>query len=233
MAAVVVAVLIAVSSSGGSVSKPKKITASTETATQAMIGSWVAGTAQHTAHNGSVIWGDLNAPVTDKEYIDLQCSACDEHFVGLSRTGGSEIGLIPLIRAGKLKVEFFPLPTVTPSLLMLEVEWGGLLAAAQQGRGVQYLLTNYVFQPPEGTFTTANVLQTAKATLGLNYKVWNVDRTNPLFGGEVVADVKQDGRLGYNSTPTTVFSSSRGRAQPFAGVYPASTYEQAIKELGG
>jgi protein-disulfide isomerase len=233
VAALVVAILVVVSSSGAGVSKPRKLTASTETATQAMIGSWVAGTAQHTTNNGSVVWGDLNAPVTDKEFIDLQCSACDEHFVGLSRTGGSEISLIPVIRAGKLKVEFFPLPSVTRTLLMLDTEWGGLLAAAQQGVGVQYLLTNYVFQPPEGSFTTANVFETARATLGLNYAAWNVARTNPRFGGQVLADLKQDEQLGYRSTPTVVFSSAEGQLTPLVGAYAASTYEQAVKQLGG
>jgi protein-disulfide isomerase len=232
-AAVIVAVLVVISDSSPTAPKLKQLTAAARTSTQALIASWAAGTAQHTSRDGAVLWGDLNAPVTDREYIDLQCSACDQHFVGLSRTGGDEIQLIALIRSGKLKVEFFPLPTVTRTVSMLEAEWSGLLAAAQQAKGVQYLFTNYVLRPPEGSFTVANILDTGRATPGLNYPRWNIQRTNPALAAQTITAVKRAARLGLASTPTTVFTSAKGTAGPFAGVYPASTYQEAVKRLGG
>ncbi|HEX4106523.1 MAG TPA: thioredoxin domain-containing protein [Solirubrobacteraceae bacterium] len=233
IAVIVVVVLVIVSSSDHS-GQAKKLTKSTANATQVMIAGWVAGTTQGVGSGGDLTWGSASAPVIDREYVDLQCSACDDLFVGPSRNGGAEVSLLPYIREGKVQLQIYPLESVTPTAAMVNTEWGGLLAAGQQGKGIQYLFTNYVFQPPEGSFTLSNIFDTAKATQGLNYAQWNVARTNPDFVSQITAVAQMENSRGLDETPTTILSNAKGQSvSPFVGVYPVAAYEQAIAQLGG
>lgn len=229
IAVAILAVVIAIVVSSSSTStKPKKITSSTATAAQTTIAGWLAGTTQ-----SGLTWGSPNAPVTVKSYIDPQCSACDEEFVGPNRTGGPFTQIASLIRAGQLKIQFLPLQSVTPSASMLQQEWAAVMAAAQQGKGIEFLFTNYLFQPGEysGQFNQAYINQTAQATQGLDYTKWRSAQNSASVQASALSAVQEGNATGYNTTPTSVITSAKGQRGPLVGAYPASAFQQAYQQL--
>ena len=183
-----------------------------------MVSGWTAGTAQ-----AGTIWGRPTAPVTDMEYIDPQCSACDQEFVGATRQLGPLGQLKVLIRSGLLRIEFLPRRTVTPTDPMLNQEWAAVLAAAEQNKAVEFLFTNYAFQPPEhsGKFSQHFIEAIAKATPGLDYGRWQTAWTSPAIVAAARAAVRRGDASRYTSTPTAVFSSAIGE-RVIAGAEPVT-----------
>jgi hypothetical protein len=227
IAAVVVGVLIAVNTNGSS-PPPRPVTPAIVTQVQGMVNDWVGGTIE-----ARTIWGRPKAPVTDREYIDPQCSACDQEFVGVSRQLGPLGQLGVLIRSGLVKIEFLPRRTVTPTDPMMEQEWAAVLAAGQQNKAVEFLFTNYAFQPPEGSgkFDQHFIEATALATPGLDYKRWQAAWVSPGIVAAARAAVRQGDASRFTSTPTAVFSSAKGQ-RVVTGVEPATVYGQAVRDLG-
>ncbi len=226
LAAVVVAVLIVVSSSG-STPAPRAVTPAVVTQVQGMVGEWVGDTTE-----AGTLWGERTAPVTDREYIDPQCSACDQEFVGASRQLGPLGQLGVLIHSGVLKIEFLPRRTVTPTDPMLEQEWAAVLAAGQQNKAVEFLFTNYAFQPPEdsGKFNQHFIEATALATPGLDYRRWQTAWTSSGVVAAARTAVERGDASRFTSTPTAAFSSARGQ-RVITGVESATVYGQAVQAL--
>lgn len=226
LAAVVVVVLIVVSGDRSSPA-PRPVTPAVVTLVQGLVNQWVGGTTET-----GTIWGRPTAPVTDREYIDPQCSACDQEFVGASRQLGPLGQLGVLIRSGLLKIEFVPRRTVTPTDPMLAEEWAAVLAAARQNKAVEFLFTNYAFQPPErsGRFNTDFIEATAKATPGLDFRRWQTAWASPGIRVAARSAVRQGDASRFTSTPTAVFSSARGK-RVIAGAEPVTLYGRAVQAL--
>jgi hypothetical protein len=226
LAAVVVVVLI-VASSNGSSRPPRPVTPAVVTLVQGLVNQWVGNTTE-----AGTLWGRPTAPVTDREYIDPQCSACDQEFVGASRQLGPLGQLNVLIRSGLLKIEFLPRRTVTPTDPMLEQEWAAVLAAGKQNKAVEFLFTNYAFQPPErsGKFDHDFIEATAKATPGLDFRRWEGAWASPGVQVAARSAVRRGDMSRFTSTPTAVFSSAEGR-RVVTGAEPVSVYGKAVRAL--
>jgi protein-disulfide isomerase len=113
------------------------------------------------------------------------------------------------------------------------VQQAAALAAGQQGKGWDYILTFYKLQGPEqtGYVTPAFLDGLAKLVPGLNYAQWTSARTSSTLTNQVVADQQAAQARGFNSTPTTVVQGPKGQAQPLVGNYPYSAIESAIKSV--
>lgn len=225
-AAIVVAVLIVLDSSGSS-PPPQPTTPAIVAQVQGMVAGWVGDTTE-----AGTAWGHSTAPVTDREYIDPQCSACDQEFVGASRQLGPLGQLNVLVRSGLLKIEFEPRRTVTPTEAMLEQEWAAVLAAGEQNKAVEFLFTNYAFQPPEhsGQFNQHFIEAVALATPGLNYGRWQAAWRSARVVAAAHSAVRQGDASPFTSTPTAVFSSAAGR-RVVAGAEPATVYGRLVRAL--
>jgi len=226
LAAIVLVVLIAVSSNrAGPPRRP--VTPAVVTMVQGLVNQWVGDTTE-----AGTIWGRSTAPVTDREFIDPQCSACDQEFVGTSRQLGPMGQLNVLIRSGILKIEFVPRRTVTPTDPMLEQEWAAVLAAAAQNKAVEFLFTNYAFQPPErsGRFDEHFIEATAKATPGLDFRRWQAAWASPRIRVAARSAVRRGDASPFTSTPTAVFSSTAGR-HVITGAEPVTVYGEAVRAL--
>jgi protein-disulfide isomerase len=225
IAIAIVAVAVAISS-GGSGSAPGLQTAAAKT-DAAAISSSLSGIPQA----GNRI-GSPTAKVTVTEYGDLECPICRDF------ASGAETTLINSdVRSGKVQLVFRSLETATQGApngqAIFPVQQAAALAAGQQGKGWDYLLTFYKLQGPERTdyVTPAFLDGLAKLVPGLNYAQWASARTSSTLTGQVVADERAAQSRGFNSTPTIVVQGPKGQAQPLVGSYPYSALESAIKSV--
>jgi protein-disulfide isomerase len=225
IAIAIVAVAVAISS-GNSSSSPGLQTAAAKT-DAASVSSSLSGIPQ----SGNRI-GSPSAQVTVTEYGDLECPICRDF------ASGAESTLINSdVRAGKVQLVYRSLETATQGApngqSIFPVQQAAALAAGQQGKGWDYILTFYKLQGPEQTdyVTPAFLDGLAKLVPGLNYAQWTSARTSSTLTNQVVADEQAAQARGFNSTPTVVVQGPKGQAQPLVGNYPYSAIESAIKSV--
>jgi len=148
IAIVIVAVAIAVSSSGGGSGSASAASLTSAAAKQsaAQVTSALSGIAQ----SGNNSLGSGSAKVTVTEFGDLECPICRDFAAG----AGSQL-IANDVRSGKVKLIYRSLPTATGSApdgaTIFPVQQAAALAAGEQARGWNYILTFYKLQGQEGT----------------------------------------------------------------------------------
>lgn len=226
IAIAIVAVAVAISSGGSSSSSPGLQTAAARS-DAASVSSSLSGISQA----GNRI-GSPSAKVTVTEYGDLECPICKDF------ASGAETTLINNdVRSGKVQLVFRSLETATQGApdgqTIFPIQQAAALAAGQQGKAWQYILTFYKLQGPEQTayVTPAFLDGLAKLVPGLNYAQWSAARTSSTLTSQVLADEQAAQAKGFNSTPTIIVQGPKGQAQPLVGNYPYSAVESAIKSV--
>ncbi len=222
----VVAVLIAVSSSGGAPKVVPKPGTPAATRVSGTFSSLLAGISQ-----GGNRLGSPTAPVTVTEFGDLECPVCQGFALGPQNT------LIANdVRAGKVKLVFRSLCTATCNNAGQQVfttQQAAAIAAGNQNREWDYVELFYHLQGSEssGYVNDTYLDGLAKLVPGLNYSTWSSDRGSSSLASQVTQDQQFAAANGWTSTPTLVVSGPKGTATPFqsAVVYP--TLEAAIKAV--
>jgi protein-disulfide isomerase len=226
IAIAIVAVAVAISSGGGSGSSPSLGTAAAKSA-GASVSSSLSGIPQAGNRVGSP-----SAKVTVTEYGDLECPICKD----FANAGESSL-IKNEVRAGTVKLVYRSLETATQGApdgqTIFPIQQAAALAAGQQGKGWDYILTFYKLQGPEATnyVTPAFLDGIAKLIPGLNYAQWASARTSSTLINQITADQQAAQTLGLNSTPTLVVQGPRGQAQPLVGNYSYSAIQAAIKSV--
>jgi protein-disulfide isomerase len=227
IAIAIVAVAVAVSSGGGgSGSAPGLGTAAAKSA-GASVSSSLSGIPQAGNRVGSP-----SAKVTVTEYGDLECPICKD----FANAGESSL-IKNEVRAGTVKLVYRSLETATQGApdgqTIFPIQQAAALAAGQQGKGWDYILTFYKLQGPEATnyVTPAFLNGIAKLIPGLNYAQWASARTSSTLINQITADQQAAQAQGLNSTPTLVVQGPKGQAQPLVGNYSYSGIQAAIKSV--
>jgi multidrug efflux pump subunit AcrA (membrane-fusion protein) len=190
-AAVVVGILIAVSSGGGNKSKSPNVTA----------GQPAPGGAEATRLLGGIperglTLGGARAPVTMVEYADMQCPICRAYtsdvFPTLVRN---------YVRAGKVRMELrlqaFIGPESTPAAL-------AVIAAGLQNKAWLYADVFYANQGQENSgYVTDDFLRSVGlAVPGLDVNRMMRDRNSPQVKATLAASQAEFDRLGLTGTPS-------------------------------
>ena len=207
---VVIAVVFAISGSGGTNSAPKPTSAQAKNAA-ATVTKLLNGIPQQ----GNTL-GNPNAKVTVTEYGDLVCPVCQSFALS------SESQLIANeVRSGKVKLVYKALETAsgTANNSMFVPSQAAALAAGQQQRAWDYIELFYHEQGDETTsYVTNSYLDgLAQQVPGLHYSKWSSDRQSSTLSGQVNSDEQAAANAGYNSTPTILIQGPKGQAQPIVG----------------
>jgi protein-disulfide isomerase len=206
----VIAVIFAISNSGGNASAPKP------TSTQAKnAAATVTKLLNGIPEQGNTL-GNPNAKVTLTEYGDLVCPICRDFALG------TESQLIANeVRQGKVKIVYKALETAsqTANNSMFVPSQTAALSAGQQKLGWYYIELFYHEQGDETTsYVTDSYLDgLAQQVPGLNYSKWSSDRQSSTLASQVNADQQAAANAGYNSTPTLLIQGPKGQAQPIVG----------------
>src|SRR5438876_5723847 len=140
--------------------------------------------------------GSSKAPVTLREFIDLQCPSCDQF----------ETQVFPdivthFVRAGKLRVLMEPLAFIGPDSVRGQA---AVLAAGGQGRAFNYAALLYANQGTENTgwLNDTMVTRVAQSIPGLDVKRLLAERSSP----SVQAEAQQVDATGSSirQTPTLI-----------------------------
>jgi len=220
-AVAVVAVLIAISSSGGTSSVP---TGAQAKKTAASVETLLSGIPQ----NGTRL-GSPNAPVTMYYYGDLECPICkDFSLSSLPQLIQNEV------RAGKVQVVYRSLQTATHDPATFSTQQVAALAAGQQQKFWNYTELFYNQQGTEGTnyVTGAYLAALARQIPGLNVSSWSTARNNSALAVQVQQEGQQATAQGFNATPTLIFQGPKGKVQPPDAVPPYSELQAAVKQVG-
>jgi protein-disulfide isomerase len=227
IAAAIVAVAIAISSGGGS-NKSVNPNSSGGKQAAASVSGLLAGIPQ-----SGMTLGSPSAKVTLTEYGDLECPVCQ------SLALGAQNQLIQNeVRSGKAKLVFRALETASQSSPIpnaFQNQQVAAYAAGVQNVGWHYIELFYHQQGQEGTgYATESYLDNlARQIPGLNYSKWLTDRKNPTLLAKLQADQQAGLSQGIRSTPTVIVSGPKGTAQQLVGPDDYSTYQQAIRAVGG
>jgi protein-disulfide isomerase len=213
----VIAVVFAISGSGGNNSAPKPTSSQAKNAA-ATVTQLLNGIPQQ----GNTL-GNPNAKVTVTEYGDLVCPVCKDFALS------SESQLITNeVRSGKVKLVYKALETAsgTANNSMFVPSQTAALAAGEQKLGWYYIELFYHEQGDETTsYVTDSYLDgLAQQVPGLNYSKWSSDRQSSTLAAQVTADEQAAANAGYNSTPTILIQGPKGQAQPIVG--DPSSYSQ-------
>jgi protein-disulfide isomerase len=159
--------------------------------------------------------GSSKAPVTMREFIDLQCPFCDQF----------ERGPFPdivrrYVRSGKLKVEMQPLAFIGPDSVTGQ---HAVLAAGHQNRAFNYAAQLYQNQGTENTgWLNDDMVKAAAASIpGVN-----VDQLLSDMGSDAVkseAQGVQQAGSSVKSTPTILVGRSGGPLHQVAMSSPTDT----------
>jgi protein-disulfide isomerase len=199
VAAVLVVVAIAVSSSGGK-SDPPASAAATSGAT-----SLFAGIPERDG-----VLGKRSAPLTVTEFVDLQCPICAE----TSKTTLPAL-IKDYVRTGKVKLDARTLHFIGPDSSTAALMAAG---AQQQGKLWPFLETFYAMQGEEnsGYVTDAFLREVAQASGVDAGKALAYARTPA--AQEALDQANRDAEtLGVNATPTFAVAHGDGRAKVLAG----------------
>ena len=222
-AVAIVAVLIAVSSSGGRAETGLQKGA-IKNKTVTTVQSLLAGIPQSGAR-----LGNPNAPVTMDYYGDLECPICQEFTLqgGLSQLISNEV------RQGKVQIVYKAFETATHDPTVFKTQQVAALAAGNQQKFWNYAELFYHEQGTEDSgYVTESYLQgLARQIPGLNLVKWESDRNNSAFTTSVAADINQGNSIGVSGTPTLVFSGPKGKAASPESVPTYSQLQQVIKQV--
>src|SRR5947209_14536609 len=219
----VVAVAIAVSSSGGSSTKASPAAFKSAAST---VDSQLSGIPQ-----SGVTLGSPNAKVTVTEFGDLQCPICRDFALG------AENQLIANeIKSGKAKLVYKSLETApgsSPNPNIFGTQQAAAYAAGNQGKAWNYILVFYHSQGQEGTaYVNQSFLNgIAAAISGLNFSKWSSQSNSSALTSQVTSEEQQAASHGFNSTPTIVVQGPKGAAQPIVGNTDYGTLQSAIKSV--
>lgn len=216
LAIVVVAVLIAVSQSGGgSKSPPSDLRGASQVSSQL----------QGIPQNGTVL-GDPNAKVTVVEFGDLQCPICREF------SSQEAPQLISQARQGQIKYELRIWPIIGPQS---KPAGEAALAAAAQARYWQFVQLFYANQGSENSgYVTDTFLESIAKGAGVpDINRWNADRKSGRFDAVLAKNNSDAGSLGFSGTPSVLVQGPNGH-KPFGGntVPTLAEIEAAIKAGG-
>jgi len=222
-AVAVIAVAIAISSSGGGTTKASPAAFKSDAST---VDSTLAGIPQ----TGTTL-GSPSAKVTVTEYGDLQCPVCRDFALG------AENQLISNeVKAGKVKLVYRSLETATgnsPNPNIFGTQQAAAYAAGNQAKAWNYILVFYHAQGQEGTaYVNQGFLNGIAAAIpGLNYSKWSTQSGSSALTSQVTSEEQQAANRGFNSTPTIVVQGPKGAAQPIVGNTDYGTLQSAIKSV--
>ncbi len=223
MAVAIVAVLIAVSSSGTKAETGLQKGA-IKNKTVTTVQNLLAGIPQSGAR-----LGNPKAPVTMDYYGDLECPICQEFTLqgGFSQLISNEV------RQGKVQVVYKAFETATHDPTVFKTQQVAALAAGQQQKFWNFAELFYHEQGTEGSgYVTESYLQgLARQIPGLNLIKWESDRNNSSLTTSVGADINQGNSIGVNGTPTLVFIGPKGKAASPESVPNYSQLQQVIKQV--
>jgi protein-disulfide isomerase len=211
LAIVAVAVLIVVSTSGGS-------GGDTDLEGKAEVNRLLAGIPQQ-----GLVLGDPTAPVELVEFGDLQCPVCK---------GYSEEILPPIVetkvRKGEVKIAFRNFTIIGEQSVPAGA---AALAAGEQGRGWSYVELFYRNQGEEdsGYADDAFLRAVAKGAGVKNLARWQTERKKLV--PEVEGTTAEARRLGFEGTPSFAVKGPKGKSLELLGT-PDSTgaIEEAIEK---
>jgi protein-disulfide isomerase len=207
---VVIAVVFAISSGGGTGGAPKPNTPQARNAA-ANVTKLLAGIPQQ----GNTL-GSPTAKVTVTEYGDLVCPICKDFALGTqSQLIANEV------RSGKVKLVYRALETAsaTANGSMFVPSQTAALAAGQQKLGWDYI---ELFYHEQGSETSSYVSNSyldglAQQVPGLNLPQWSSARQSSTLASQVSVDQRSAAAAGYSSTPTLLIQGPKGQAQPIVG----------------
>jgi len=176
-------------------------------------------------HNG--VLGDLKAPVTVTEYLDLQCPICQE---------ASQSTLPALVRdyvkTGKVKLQARTLHFIGPDSVRAAKVAAG---AERQGRLWPFLETFYANQGEENSgYVTDAFLRQVSAAAGVNASAALGQADSAFAEGRLSLANADASKLGVDSTPTFTVARGDGPARVVgSGVLSEQTLGAAIEKALG
>jgi protein-disulfide isomerase len=219
----IVAVLVAISSGGGS-SETGKQTGTQAKQTVASVNSLLNGIPQ----NGAIL-GNPKAPVTMTYYGDLECPICK----AFTLQGGFPQLVSKDVRDGKVKVVYKAFETATRDPNVFKNQQVAALAAGRQQKFWDFAELFYREQGAEDTgYVNEDYLQgLAKQVPGLSLTKWESDRNDGALANQIAADGAQGTKAGVTGTPTLVFSGPKGEAATPEAVPSYSDLQQVIQKV--
>ena len=224
VAVVVVAIVVILIATGGG-SKGGLKTGTAQTGVLSEVNSLIGGIPQ----NANVL-GDPNAPVTLQYFGDLECPICKEFTLEVLPS------IIPLVRDGKVKIEYRSLETATREPEVFKNQQVAALAAGKQNKMWDFIELFYHEQGEEDSgYVTESYLQgLAKQVPGLDLATWTSDRNEPALADQVTSDAQAANTLGFTGTPSFQLGTSPSTLQKFEpGTYsdPAPYLAAIEKQL--
>jgi protein-disulfide isomerase len=223
IAVALVAVAIAISSSGGK--KTIKVDSPQAKRAAAQVSTLIAGIPQ-----SGMTLGNPNAKVTVTEFGDLQCPICQQF------AQGAEQQIINNdVKTGKAKLVFRSLETASQSSPISNVfptQQIAAYAAGKQNKAWNYVLLFYNEQGQEGTgYATEPYFDSlAQQIPGLNFAKWKTDRQDPSLATQLTADTQAAQSKNFTGTPSVVITGPKGE-QDFQSLQDYSTYQSVIKQV--
>lgn len=234
--AVIIALVVAVSSGGGSKAPPRPDSPAARRAT-ASVGSLLAGIPQ----SGNTL-GSSKAKVTVTEFGDLECSVCDAFALspgqatsaGVSGSGIEDQLIAKDVRSGKIKLVYRSLETASLSNPVENAflkQQTAAYAAGLQNKEWNYVELFYAQQGSEGTaYVTPSFLDgLAREIPGLNYSGWLSHSHDTALEAQVQRDEQLAAAKHFTSTPTITIVGPKGTATPIQGL--PSSYTQVESEI--
>jgi len=224
VAVAIIAVLIAVSSGGGTGVSGLQTGASLAK-TRAAVQKLLTGIPQ-----SGVTLGSSSAPVTMTYYGDLQCPICRDFTL----TGGFEPLVANEVRAGKVKIVYRAFETATKDPSAFRAQQVAALAAGQQQRFWNFTELFYRQQGTEGSnYVNESYLSgLAKQISGLDVNKWQTNRSSSTLATSITTDEQAGTKLGVQGTPTLIMTGPKGSAVPGNGSLPAySDLQAAYKKV--
>jgi len=229
---VVVILIIVLATGGSSTSAPKLKSGQTGSSVphSAEVAALFAGIPQK-----GIELGNPKAPVTLREFADLQCPFCREYTLSVMPTLVSKY-----VRDGKLRMEFHNFDIIGPDSLTA-AKMGG--AAALQNRLWNYIDLFYHNQQQEnsGYVTEPFLKQIASGVPGLDVNKALTERFSPGVAGVVTKDNELARQYGsqyaavqaFNGTPSFLLFKTGGPIQLFSptSLTEASQFESSIEKL--
>jgi protein-disulfide isomerase len=192
-------------SSSGSTPTPQRGSLVNGLPSATEVNTSLKGIPQH----GNVL-GSPNAPVTLREYIDLQCPACQEF-----ETQAMPTLIRQYVRTGKVKVEARPIAFIGPDS---QTGRAAALAAGDQNRFFNFSQLLYFNQGVENTgwLNDAMIKAAAASIPGLDVPRLLSDRKSPPISDQANAFDSQADQDNVRQTPTILVGKSGGQLREVA-----------------
>lgn len=171
--------------------------------------------------------GDPGAKVTISEFGDLQCPACKQ----FSETVVPElVAKSGPVGAGDARLAFENFVIIGPQSYDAAK---AALAAAEQGRGWQFIETFYGNQGTENTgYVTDDFLTGVAEAAGVgDIDAWNEARQDPKWDSVIAATESDATKAGLTGTPSVIVTGPGGEKN--LGTFPSTgEIEQAVEDVG-